>query len=168
MIPSDHFTRFYNEVFKFLESRGEEDLELYWLEISKNQERHILELIETKGFEGMYEYWSVIRDEENCDLDLIVDDEHIELHMHKCPSLTKAMDNDAEPMERYCDHCAGWIGPIMDKTGYHLVYDAISRTEPRCVSRIFKDPAKAREAEKSARLLMSWPGRKAKQDGSKP
>lgn len=159
MIPSDHFTRFYNEVFKYLETRGQEDLELYWLEISKNQERHILELIETKGFQGMYEYWSVIKDEENCELDLQVYDEHLELHMHKCPSLTKAMDNDAVPMERYCDHCAGWIGPIMDKTGYHLVYDVISRTEPRCVMRIFKDPAKAREAEKSVELLMDWPGK---------
>ena len=29
MIPSDHFTRFYNEVFKFLEGKGQEDLELY-------------------------------------------------------------------------------------------------------------------------------------------
>jgi len=159
VIPSDHFTRFYNEVFKYLETRGQKDLELYWLEISKNQERHILELIETKGFQGMYEYWSVIKDEENCELDLHVDDEHLELHMHKCPSLTKAMDNDAVPMERYCDHCAGWIGPIMDKTGYHLVYDVISRTEPRCVMRIFKDPAKAREAEKSVELLMDWPGK---------
>ena len=37
MIPSDHFTRLYNEVFKFLESKGQEDLELYWLEIRKNQ-----------------------------------------------------------------------------------------------------------------------------------
>ena len=45
MIPSDHFTRFYNEVFKFLDSRGEADLEDYFLEISKNQEKHILDLI---------------------------------------------------------------------------------------------------------------------------
>ena len=44
MIPSDHFTRFYNEVFKFLEKQGEEDLKQYWLEISKNQEKHTLEL----------------------------------------------------------------------------------------------------------------------------
>ena len=161
MIPSDHFTRFYNEVFKFLETQGEEALEAYWLEISKNQERHILELIETKGLEGMHQYWSVIKEEENCDLDLTMTEDHLELHMHTCPSLTKAMDNDARPMGRYCDHCAGWIGPIMDKTGYHLVYDVISRTEPRCVMRIYKDAAKAREAEKSAQLLMGWPGRKA-------
>ena len=62
MIPSDHFTRFYNEVFKFLESQGKAALEDYFLEISKNQEKHILDLIREKGFEGMYEYWSKIRD----------------------------------------------------------------------------------------------------------
>ncbi|MNL68733.1 hypothetical protein D3C87_1935050 [compost metagenome] len=47
----------------------------------------------------------------------------------------------------------------MDKTGYHLVYDMISRTEPRCTMRIFKDPEKAREAEKDVTLLADWPGK---------
>ena len=73
MIPSDHFTRFYNEVFKFLEDQGEEHLEAYWLEISKNQEKHTLELFKEKGLKGMYEYWDHIRIEENCDMDLKLD-----------------------------------------------------------------------------------------------
>ena len=109
MIPSDHFTRFYNEVFKFLEDQGEEHLEAYWLEISKNQEKHTLELFKEKGLKGMYEYWDHIRIEENCDMDLKLDDEKLELRMNVCPSLSKVLDNDAEPMKRYCDHCAGWI-----------------------------------------------------------
>ena len=54
----------------------------------------------------------------------------------------------------------GWIGPIFDKTGYHMVYDVISCTEPRCVMRVFKDAAKAKEAEKDVQLLMGWPGHK--------
>ncbi|MCX5494739.1 hypothetical protein OSH11_08500 [Kaistia dalseonensis] len=161
MIPSDHFTRFYNEVFKFLETQGEEALEAYWLAISKNQERHILELIQTRGLDGMYEYWSHIKIEENCDMDIDLDDDRLELRMHLCPSLSKVMDNDAAPMDRYCDHCAGWIGPIMDKTGYHMVYDAIDRQKPQCVMRIFKDKDKARAAETGAELLMGWPGRRA-------
>lgn len=160
MIPSDHFTRFYNEVFKFLEARGEADLDDYFLEISKNQEKHILDLIRQSGFEGMYRYWSVIRDEENCELDLGYDEVKFELRMHLCPSLTKAKDNDAETWPRYCDHCAGWIGPIMDKTGYHLVYDVIDRNKPQCVMRIFKDADQARAAERDTQLLMGWPGRK--------
>ncbi|WDR02598.1 hypothetical protein PSQ19_18790 [Devosia algicola] len=159
MIPSDHFPRFYNEVFKFLATQGREALEQYWLEISKNQERHTLELFQTKGLAGMHEYWSHIRDEENCDMDLDLHDDRLELRMNVCPSLSKVLDNDAAPMQHYCDHCAGWIGPIMDKTGYHLVYDAIDRTKPQCIVRIFKDRAKAEAAEKHTALLMDWPGK---------
>lgn len=48
----------------------------------------------------------------------------------------------------------------MDKTGYHLVYDVIDRNKPQCVLRVFKDVEKARAAEKDAKLLMGWPGRK--------
>lgn len=161
MIPSDHFPRFYNEVFKFLETQGEEVLEQYWLEISMNQERHVLELFREKGLEGMYEYWSHIREEENCEMDIDLHADRLELRMHKCPSLSKVMDNDATPMARYCDHCAGWIGPIMDKVGYSLVYDVIDRTKPQCTMKVFKDPAAAKAAEGDAALLMGWPGRKA-------
>jgi len=160
MIPSDHFPRFYNEVFKFLEAQGQEVLEQYWLEISKNQERHTLDLFQTKGLEGMYEYWEHIRIEENCDLDIELHEDRLELHMHKCPSLSKVMDNDATPMSRYCDHCAGWIGPIMDKVGYHLVYDVIDRTRPQCTMKVFKDAAAAKAVEPDAKLLMGWPGRR--------
>jgi len=160
MIPSDHFPRFYNEVFKFLERQGEDVLKDYWLEISKNQERHVLDLFGEKGLEGMEEYWTHIRDEENCDLDLRRDEGMLELRMHKCPSLSKVLDNDAAPMGRYCDHCAGWIGPIMDKLGYHLVYDVVDRTKPQCVMRVFTDERRARAAEKYTKLLMDWPGKK--------
>jgi hypothetical protein len=159
MIPSDHFTRFYNEVFKFLETRGEDALNAYWLAISKNQERHTLAQFRARGLAGMYDYWDHIRDEENCDLDMDLREDRLELRMNDCPSLGKVMDNDATPMARYCDHCAGWIGPILDELGYHLVYDVISRSEPHCVMRVFKDAQAAREAEKQAKLLMGWPGR---------
>ena len=159
MIPSDHFPSFYNEVFKFLEAQGEDVLRQYWLEISMNQERHVLELFRAKGLEGMYEYWEHIRVEENCELDLELHEDRIERSMRKCPSLTKVLDNDAAPMSRYCDHCAGWIGPIMDKVGYHLVYDVIDRTKPQCTMKVFKDKAAAKAAEAEAKLLMGWPGR---------
>lgn len=46
----------------------------------------------------MYQYWSVIEEEENCDMDLVIDEDHIELTMNKCPSLSKVMDNDAARM----------------------------------------------------------------------
>lgn len=152
MIPSDHFTRFYNEVFKFMESQGEDDLRAYWATISEHQERHCLELFKTKGFQGMKEYWGRIAAEENCDLLCEVHDDHFEGRMRRCPSLTKAMDNDAGLMPRYCDHCPGWIVPLLDKAGFRAEYDIISRTEPRCVMKVYRKdnrPAKPSAAAAS-------------------
>ena len=68
MIPSDHFVRFYNEVFKYISSKGKAELEKYYDRVSKNQEYHCLDLFCKKGLQGMYEYWEHIRIEENCDM----------------------------------------------------------------------------------------------------
>lgn len=159
MIPSDHFVRFYNEVFKFLESRGEGDLEAYWLTISRHQERELIPLFREKGFPGMKAYWDRIAFEENCDLETKYDDRHFELSMRKCPSLTKAMDNDAGATRRYCDHCPGWIGPIMDKLGFYAVYDMKSRTVPQCRISVFACRGDAENAEREAQLPAAWPGK---------
>jgi hypothetical protein len=143
MIPSDHFVRFYNEVFKYLDNRNDGSLEKYWQHISLHQERHCLELFKSKGLQGMYEYWEHIRIEENCDMTLTLHSDHLETHMLKCPSLSKAIENDAGPFTKYCDHCPGWIGPLLRRAGFYLVYDMIDRTKPQCSMYIYKDKAKA-------------------------
>ena len=143
MLPSDHFVRFYNEVFKFLEEQGEGHLEKYWLEISRHQERHCLELFRKKSLKGMYDYWEHIRIEENCDLTLDLSDDCLHMMMNKCPSLSKVMDNDATPSKRYCEHCSGWIGPLILKAGHYILYAVGELDEPRCESWIFADKSKA-------------------------
>jgi hypothetical protein len=144
MIPSDHFVRFYNEVFKFLEKQPGDELERYWLEISRHQERHCLKLFKTRGLQGMAEYWEHIRIEENCDLDIQLFDDRLEMRMNRCPSLSKVLDNDAAPCDKYCDHCRGWIQPLIEKAGFHCVYDIIDRRIPRCRMTIYhnRDPDK--------------------------
>ncbi len=135
MIPSDHFVRFYNEVFKFLDARN--DLEEYYRTISQHQEIHCQELFKTKGLQGMNDYWEHIRIEENCDLDLELRPDSLTLTMNKCPSLSKAMDNDAGACEKYCDHCPGWIIPLLEKAGYRCEYNLIGRQIPRCRMKIY-------------------------------
>ena len=54
MIPSDHFVRFYNEVFKFLDER--DGLQPYYEEISRHQELHCLEQFLREGLQGVYKY----------------------------------------------------------------------------------------------------------------
>ena len=142
MIPSDHFIRFYNEVFKYLDSKSEEDLRAFWLEISYLQESLTGSLFKEKGFEGMKEYYDKIIREENLDAEAFVKEDRFELVIHQCSSLKKAMDNDAGMFPRYCDHCAGWLGPMCARLGFHYLVDVKSRTEPRCRVMIFKEKAR--------------------------
>jgi hypothetical protein len=153
MLPSDHYVRWYNELFKVLEDKGHEHLQNYWKTIAGLQDNILSKYIERDGLKGMRDYWEHIRIEENCDMDLNLSDDHLELRMNKCPSLSKNLDNDAGPMGLYCDHCAGWVNPVIQKHGYFPVYDMISRTKPQCVLRIFKDKKAADEAEKEVQLL---------------
>ena len=152
MIPSDHFVRFYNEVFKALERLGHDHLEAYWREIGKLQTKELADKFRAGGLEACHEYWNQILHEENCQADLKLTPEYFELRMLKCPSLSKAMDNDASPCELYCDHCMAWVEPVMEASGLFPAYDIESRTEPHCVMRIYEDPAKAQEFQRQAKL----------------
>lgn len=132
MIPSDHFVRFYNEVFKFLDGCG--GLEPYYKEISRHQELHCLEWFRREGLKGMYDYWEHIRIEENCDMEQTLLEDRLLFRMNRCPSLSKVLDCDAVPCNKYCDHCAGWVLPLMTKCGYYYVENIIGRKRPECIS----------------------------------
>ena len=130
MIPSDHFVRFYNEVFKFLDARNA--LEPYYKEISRHQELHCLELFRREGLKGVMKYYERIKVEENCGMELECLPDRMILRMNKCPSLSKVLDSDAEPCPKYCDHCGGWSAPLYTRCGLYYVGNMMSRTEPCC------------------------------------
>lgn len=154
MLPSDHFVRMYNELFKILADKGMDALRAYWLEIADLQKSILGPCVESDGFRGMYGYWDRIRIEENCDMDLHVGDDRFELCMNRCPSLAKNLDNDAGLCIHYCEHCAGWIAPVLRSYGYWVVYDIISPVEPRCRMQVFAD--RDRALEQSARAIRLW------------
>ena len=154
MIPSDHFVRFYNEVFKFLSRRGGKDAMIrYYERVAANQEAHCLETFRTRGLQGMFEYWERIRVEENCDMVNQVDDDCYSFRFFGCPSLGKVLDNDAAPCVDYCRHCPGWIMPIMTKAGFFAVYNLIDTAEPQCEMFVFRDIGRARAKAEELRLI---------------
>lgn len=143
MIPSDHFVRFYNEVFKYISAQGKGELEKYYNRVAQNQEYHCLDLFRQKGLAGMYEYWEKIKIEENCDMVNRLTDDCYSFEFFSCPSLSKAIDNDAGVCPEYCNHCPGWILPIMTKAGFYAVYNLIDHKETRCEMFIYADKEKA-------------------------
>lgn len=152
MIPSDHFVRFYNEVFKAIEARGHHALVAYWKELGRLQSLALVDQFREGGIAACAEYWTRIVHEENCKADTLLTDDYFELRMHRCPSLSKALDNDAKPFRLYCDHCMGWIEPVMEAAGLYSIMDMESRTEPHCVFRVYKDKALADAYEAQAKL----------------
>jgi len=143
MIPSDHFVRFYNEVFKALEEKGREHLEAYWEEIGRQQIASLGERFRKGGIKACHDYWQRIKIEENCDIEIQLTPDYLEMRMLRCPSLSKVLDSDAEPSPSYCDHCPGWVTPVMAYAGLFYVKDTGSPTEPTCYSRIYEDRKKA-------------------------
>lgn len=153
MIPSDHFVRFYNEIFKYLERRGPEHLARYFSRVAEKQCGALLESFRRDGIRAMRDYWSRIRREENCGMELLGDGEdYLLLKMNACPSLGKVLDNDGGACIHYCDHCPGWVLPLIERAGFFCVYNLISRTEPRCEFHIFRH---REAAEKCRRELLS-------------
>ena len=152
MIPSDHFVRFYNEVFKFLDEQNA--LDDYFARIAKNQEFLCLQQFKEQGLQGVYDYYLKIRHEENCQMDIILDGHELILRMTKCPSLSKALDNDAGVCEKYCLHCLGWTQRVYDAAGLYQIFDLGELDDPVCCEWIFDDlPAALKRFDEIAKSV---------------
>jgi hypothetical protein len=152
VIPSDHFVRYYNEVFKALEERGLDHLVSYWQEIGELQKQELAESFRQGSLQACHDYWARILKEENCVGRLTLTEDYFEFCMERCPSLSKVLDNDATACKYYCDHCMGWVRPVMEAAGLYAVLDMESRCEAHCVLRVYTDPAKAAEFQRHAKL----------------
>ena len=148
MIPSDHFVRFYNEVFKFLDEKN--GLKKYYDEISRHQELHCYQCFMDKGLDGMEEYWGHIRVEENCVAYSEIIDGVRYSFMNRCPSLSKVLDCDAEPCQKYCRHCPGWVLPLMTKCGFYSLSDIRNLDQPQCRS------AQTDDIKKAKAVIQKW------------
>lgn len=153
MIPSDHFVRFYNEVFKALDRKGRRHLVEYWRALGRLQTIELGERFRKGGIPEALRYWKRIVVEENCRATLTEGEGYFEFRMHRCPSLSKVLDNDAAPSPLYCDHCMGWVEPVMKYAGLYGVMDMKSRSEPRCTFRVYADKEQALAFERKAKLL---------------
>jgi hypothetical protein len=152
VIPSDHFVRYYNEVFKALEEKGLDHLVGYWNGVGDLQKQELAETFRQGKLQACHDYWARILKEENCVGRLTLTPDYFEFCMDRCPSLSKVLDNDAAACQYYCDHCMGWVRPVMDAAGLYAVLDIKSRTEPHCVFRVYADREKAREFQRQATL----------------
>lgn len=124
MLGCYDFCAHYDWTFDWIEREGgEADLHRYWNEaISQDSQRHAAELIEGKGLDGMMDYWGHTLNEEAPDggFSTRIEDGRFLLEMTDCPSRGFLLRNGVEFSKDYCDHCIGWIGPVMEKAGFEV------------------------------------------------
>lgn len=120
MIGIYDFCGHYEWSFQWLQEQGGHELvRNYWHEaIYEDSQRHATDLIVAKGFEGMKEYWGHTLAEEGGDWTTTAQDDVFRIDMHACPSKGFLIQNGLQQYPDYCDHCMGWIGPLMKEAGF--------------------------------------------------
>lgn len=80
---------------------------------------HYLKAGKEAGLAGLYQTWVQTGDDEQCDWTFTLNEEKniLRWDMRKCPSRGFLLDNDLNQDEDYCDHCMGWIVPLLDEVG---------------------------------------------------
>lgn len=125
MIGCYDFCGHYEWTFAWLEATGGHDLvRQYWEEaISRDSQQHARALIHGKGMAGMKEYWGHTLDHEAAGYAITATDEVFRIDMHDCPSKGFLIRNGLVQYRDYCDHCMGWIGPVMQEAGFVIDHE---------------------------------------------
>ncbi|MEO7597832.1 MAG: hypothetical protein ABIV50_02800 [Opitutus sp.] len=127
MIGCYDFCGHYEWTFDWLERAGGHALvREYWNEaINHDSQRHARDLIRREGFEGMAKYWGHTLAEESPELGFSITEapDVFRIDMHDCPSKGFLLRNGLESYRDYCDHCIGWIGPMMQETGFVIDHE---------------------------------------------
>lgn len=114
------FCGHYEWTFNWLNEQGGHDLVLaYWDEaIHQDSQQHAVRLILEKGFAGMREYWGEVLEEEAAGYAVTETERVFRIDMHACPSKGFLLANGLQQYPDYCNHCLGWIGPLLRRAGY--------------------------------------------------
>jgi hypothetical protein len=120
MIGVYDFCGHYDWTFEWLRTQGGEKLvRQYWDEaIHRDAQRHAWELIQRQGLAGMAEYWGHTLKDEGAGYTTTAGEGVFRIDMHRCPSKGFLLRNGLAAYHDYCDHCMGWIGPMLSQAGF--------------------------------------------------
>ncbi len=125
MIGCYDFCGHYEWTFEWLRQLGGHALvRAYWDEaIHQDAQIHASQLIGEKGIDGMKEYWGPTLANEGAVYERTVTDDTFRIDMHQCPSKGFLIRNGLNQYNDYCDHCMGWIGPMMQQAGFVIDHE---------------------------------------------
>jgi len=125
MIGVQDFIGYYDWTFEYLRRNfGEPAVRDFWVRaISQDSQTHARELIVGKGFDGMYEYWAHTLEMEEAGYTFDRGDDYFRIDMVDCPSKGHLIKRGLAAYHDYCEHCIGWIKPLMDDAGFMIEHE---------------------------------------------
>lgn len=165
MIGCYDFCGHYEWTFEWMRQQGGHALvKAFWDEaIHRDSQQHAARLIAEMGIEGMKRYWGATLEDEGGSHRCTVGTDVFRIDMHECPSKGFLLRNGLEQYSDYCDHCMGWIGPLMQETGCVIDHEHNHRGqcwwEIRPVSSESRTGAVGEvSGARDVRLRADWPG----------
>ena len=165
MIGVQDFIGYYDWTFEYLRrSFGEQAVKAYWVKcISEDSQRHARDLIVGKGFDGMYEYWAHTLEMEEAGYTFDRGEDYFRIDMFDCPSKGHLIRRGLAAYHDYCEHCIGWIKPLMDDAGFVVNHEHNHAGQCWWEMRRATNPVEAPppvSGPHDVRLLAKWPQEK--------
>jgi hypothetical protein len=115
MLGVQDFIGYYDWTFEYLcRNYGEAAVHAYWAKPNL----HLLRLFSEQGFGGMYRHWHHTLEMEEAGYHLEQTGDYFRIDMADCPSKGYLIRHDLAAYHDYCEHCIGWIKPLLDATGF--------------------------------------------------
>jgi hypothetical protein len=114
------FIGYYDWTFEYLRRNyGEQAVRDYW----GKPKPLLIHLFREKAFEGMYEYWFHTLEMEEAGYTFDRSPDYFRIDMFDCPSKGYLIKHRLEAYHDYCEHCMGWIKPLMDAAGFIIDHE---------------------------------------------
>lgn len=124
MLGCQDFCGYYDWTFAYLtRKQGRPAVERLWAEaIGDDAQKHYLHAATREGLHGLLKVWTKTGEAESCDWTFTLDESKNVLRwdMRECPSRGFLMSHGLNADEDYCDHCMGWIIPLLAKAGIEV------------------------------------------------
>jgi hypothetical protein len=124
MLGCHDFCGYYDWSFHFVRRNwGQAGVESLWNRaIGGDSQKHYSEPAAETGLRALYKTWVNTGEDEKCDWTFTLDEDKNVLRwdMRECPSKGFLIRNDLHADEDYCNHCMGWIIPMLEGVGAEI------------------------------------------------
>ena len=124
MLGCQDFCGYYDWTFHYIRRRwGNQALARFMSEAIGEESQSHYSKAAADGLRGLLQCWDKTGSDEHCDWTFTLDEQRNVLRwdMRQCPSKGFLLNNDLNADEDYCDHCMGWIVPLLDRAGVEVV-----------------------------------------------